>query len=66
VVTTTTDHRVWYHLYLILLVRQADYIVNLSDFYSYRLIGKLTVFFSDSGVQLTMAHVSWEFFDQKK
>ena len=24
---------------------QADYMVNLSDFYSYRLIGKLTVFF---------------------
>ncbi len=34
----------WYHLYLILLVRQAGYIVNLSDFYSYRLIEKLTVF----------------------
>jgi hypothetical protein len=27
-----------------LLVRQAGYIVNLSDFYSYRLIGKLTAF----------------------
>jgi hypothetical protein len=27
-----------------LLVRPADYIVNLSDFYSYKLIGKLTVF----------------------
>jgi hypothetical protein len=44
VLTTTTGHRVRYHLYLLLLVRQAGYIVNLSDFYSYRLIGKLTVF----------------------
>jgi hypothetical protein len=26
--------------------------VNLSDFFSYRLIGKLTVFFATSGVQL--------------
>ncbi len=30
---------------LLLLVRQAGYIVNLSEFYSYRLIGKLTAFF---------------------
>ncbi len=30
---------------LLLLVRLGGYIVNLSDFYSYRLIGKLTVFF---------------------
>jgi hypothetical protein len=35
-------HRVWYHLCLLFLVRQTGYIVNLSDFYSYRLIGKLT------------------------
>jgi hypothetical protein len=28
----------------LLLVLQADYIVNLLDFYSYRLIGKLTAF----------------------
>jgi hypothetical protein len=27
-----------------LLVRPAGYIVNLSDFYSYRIIGKLTAF----------------------
>jgi hypothetical protein len=40
----TTDHRVWYHLCLLLLVRQAGYIVNSLDFYSYRLIGKLTAF----------------------
>jgi hypothetical protein len=44
VLTTRTDHRVWYHLCLLLLVRQAGYIVNLSDFYSYRIIGKLTAF----------------------
>jgi hypothetical protein len=42
VLTTTTGQRVWYHLYLIFLVHQAGYMVNLSDFYSYRLIGKLT------------------------
>ena len=45
VLTTTTDHRVWYHLYLLLIVRQDGYIVTLSDFYSYRLIEKLTAFF---------------------
>jgi hypothetical protein len=44
VLTTTTGHRVRYHLCLLLLVHQADYIVNLSDFYSCRLIGKLTTF----------------------
>jgi hypothetical protein len=44
VLTTTTGRRVRYHSCLLLLVRQAGYIVNLSDFYSYRLIGKLTAF----------------------
>jgi hypothetical protein len=29
----------------LLLVHQVDYIVNLSDFYSYGLIGKLTALF---------------------
>ncbi len=42
VLTTTTGHRVRYHLCLLLLVHQTGYMVNLSDFYSYRLIGKLT------------------------
>jgi hypothetical protein len=51
VLTSTTGRRVWYHLCLLLLVRQSGYIVNLSDFYSYRLIGKLTDFFTASGVQ---------------
>jgi hypothetical protein len=45
VLTTTTGRRVRYHLCLLLLVRQAGYIVTLLDFYSYRLIGKLTAFF---------------------
>ena len=35
------------------LVRLGGYTVNLSDFYSYRLIGKLTVFDTPSGVHLT-------------
>ncbi len=37
------------------------YIVTLSDFYSYRLIGKLTVFFAVSGVQSTQSNlgVTW-------
>ena len=51
VLTTTIGHRVWYHLYLLWRVRVAGYIVNLLDFYSYRCIGKLTVFFAASGVQ---------------
>jgi hypothetical protein len=42
VLTTTTGLRGRYHLCLLFLVHQAGYIVNLSDFYSYRLIGKLT------------------------
>jgi hypothetical protein len=37
-------HQVWCHLCLSFLVRLGGYIANLSDFYSYRLIGKLTVF----------------------
>ncbi len=45
VLTTTTGHRVRYHLYILLVVHLTGYIVNLSDFYSYRLIGKLTTFF---------------------
>jgi hypothetical protein len=52
VLTTTTGLRVWYHLCLLLLVRQAGYIVNLLDFYSYRIIGKTDRFFAASGVQL--------------
>ena len=50
--TTTITLLTRYHLFLILLVRLGGYIVNLSDFYSYRLIGKLTTFFTVSGVQL--------------
>jgi hypothetical protein len=44
VLTTTIGRRVRYHLYLLLLVRVTGYIANSLDFYSYRLIGKLTDF----------------------
>jgi hypothetical protein len=44
VLTTTTGHRFRYHLWLLFLVRPVGYIVNLSDFCAYRLIGKLTAF----------------------
>ncbi len=52
VLTTTIIHRTRYLLCLSLLVRLGGYIANLSDFYSYKLIGKLTAFFSSSGVPL--------------
>jgi hypothetical protein len=42
--TTTITLLTLYRLFLLLLVRLGSYIVNLSDFYSYRLIGKLTAF----------------------
>ncbi len=44
VLTTTIGRRVWYHLCLLLRVRVGGSIVNLLDFYSYSLIGKLTAF----------------------
>jgi hypothetical protein len=44
VLTTTIGRRVRYHLCLLLRVQVGGYIVNLLDFYSYRLIGKLTAF----------------------
>ncbi len=50
--TTTITLLTLYHLYLLLVVRLGGYIVNFPDFYSYRLIGKLTDFISPSGVQL--------------
>jgi hypothetical protein len=43
--TTTITLLTVYCLYLLQLVRLGGYIVNLSDFYSYRIIGKLTAFF---------------------
>ena len=45
----------------LLLVPQADYIVNLLDFYSYRLIGKLTVF-AVSGVQSAQSNLGSSYF----
>jgi hypothetical protein len=44
VLTTTITLLTLYHLCLLLRVRLGGYIANLSDFYSYRLIGKLTAF----------------------
>ncbi len=37
---------------MLFLVRLRNYIVNLFDFYSYKVIEKLTTFFSTSGVHL--------------
>jgi hypothetical protein len=42
--TTTIIHRARYLLCVLLIVRLGGYIANLSDLYSYRLIGKLTAF----------------------
>ena len=44
VLTIIIIHLTLSRLYRLFLVRLGDYIVNLSDFYSYRLIGKLTAF----------------------
>jgi hypothetical protein len=43
-------------LCLLLLVCLGGYIVNLCVFYFYSLIGKLTVFFQFSGVQLVQCN----------
>jgi hypothetical protein len=42
--TVITIRLILYPLCLLLLVRLGGYIVNLCDFYSYKLIGKLTAF----------------------
>jgi hypothetical protein len=42
--TVIITHLTLLHLCLLLLVCLGGYIVNLCDFYSYRLIGKLTAF----------------------
>ena len=39
-----TIRLILYPSYLLLLVRLGGYIVNLCDFYSYKVIGKLTAF----------------------
>jgi hypothetical protein len=52
VASNTDGASIVHHLYLLLRVRVGGYIVNLLDFYSYRIIGKLTAFFfAASGVQ---------------
>jgi hypothetical protein len=50
--TTIITPRQWSLLCLLFVVRLGDYKVNSSDFYSYRLIGKLTAFFATSGVKV--------------
>jgi hypothetical protein len=45
-------------LYRLLLVRMDVYIVTLSDFYSYRLIGKLTVFLEFQ--EFSQRNQTWE------
>jgi len=52
-VTVITIHLTLSLLCRLLPVRLGGSIVNLSEFYSYMLIGKLTVFFATSGVQST-------------
>ncbi len=67
VLTTTTIHRVRYHLCLLLIVRLGGYIANLSDFYSYRFIGKLTVFLQLQEFSLReeiLDHQSFLFFEK--
>jgi hypothetical protein len=44
VLTTTITLLTLYHICILFLVHLGGYIVNFSDFYSYRLIGKLTAF----------------------
>jgi hypothetical protein len=44
VLTTTIIHLMLLLLYRLLTVRLGESIVNLLEFYSYRLIGKLTAF----------------------
>jgi hypothetical protein len=46
----------------LLLVRMDVYIVTLSDFYSYRFIGKLTAFFAASGVQSAQSNLGATYF----
>jgi hypothetical protein len=50
--TIITILLILYPSYLLFLVRLGDYIVNLCDFYSYKLIWKVTAFFAASGVHL--------------
>ncbi len=45
-------------LFLLLLVRMDVYIVTLSDFYSFRLIGKLTVFLQFQ--EFSQRNPTWE------
>ncbi len=57
VLTIIITHLTLSLLYRLSAVSLGGSIVNLSEFYSYRLIGKLTVFFSGSGVQSTQSNM---------
>ena len=57
VLTTTTIPPVLWTLCPLLLVRLTGYIVNLSDSYSYSLIGKLTDFLEIQEFNLCNLHV---------
>jgi hypothetical protein len=60
--TIITTHLTLSRLCRLLLVRMDVYIVTLSDFYSYRLIGKLTTFFEALGVQSTESNLGFTYF----
>jgi hypothetical protein len=55
--TLITTHLTLSRLCRLLVVRMDVYIVTLSDFYSYRIIGKLTAFFVSSGVQSAQSNL---------
>jgi hypothetical protein len=58
VLTATITLLTLYHLCPVFLVRLGVYIANLSDFYSYRLIGKLTAFLQLQEFSLRKHNVS--------
>jgi hypothetical protein len=60
--TTIIIHLILSLLCRLLLVRLVDCTVNLSDFYSYRFIGKLTVFFAVSRVQSAQSNLGSSYF----
>jgi hypothetical protein len=64
--TTIIIHLMLSLLCRLLMVRLVDCTVNLSDFYSYRLIGKLTAFFSASGVQSAQSNLGASYFHLRR
>jgi hypothetical protein len=55
--TVRITHLTLFHLCLLSLVRLTGYIVNLWNFYSYRIIGKLTVFLKSQEFRLCILPV---------